>query len=817
MQTKKLFIYILTFSILCFSSIDTFAQKKAKSPVKSPVTIEEFLTDGIKTMNGLTTVYQKDGKFYLNIDESILDKDILMVTRISKSASGIRTKFNGYAGDPINDGVFKFILGENNDIYMKAVNTSDYISEGSELKDCFERSNLMPITEIFKIVAQSSDKKNNIIDVTDLFNSDNGTFFFTKRGKKPYGLGSMEKDKSFIKSIHTYPINTEVKVLKTYLRSDGESSATFELNVSFVKLPEVPMTPRYSDSRIGYFTANYKDYGKNHQGVDKVRLITRWRLEPKPEDMDKYINGELVEPIKPIIFYIDPTTPKKWVPYLIQGVNDWEAEFRKAGFKNAIYAKEAPSPEEDPTWSFEDARNSTLMYMPSETANAMGPHTHDPRTGEIIESHIHWYHNVMQLLRNWYFIQCSPSDKGARNMIFDDELMGQLIRFVSSHEVGHTLGLRHNFAGTALYSVEQLRDPKFLKENGHTTSIMDYSRFNYVAQPEDNIPRELLFPKIGPYDGWAIEWGYRLFPEYNNPDKELGKLNEWVIEKTKDKRYYFGSESSPADPRAQAEDLGSNQMETNELGIKNLKYVVNHLVEWTYTPNKEYENLKEMHGQVLSQYKRYLGHITTWIGGVYETPKKVEQDGGIFTVVEKNKQEEAIKFLERNVFIAPTWIVPTDIMNKLVSRPDFTMESIYKKVFYDIMTKKTMLNLYEAEIELGNKAYTINDLFNDLNKSVIMHKPTITENPIYIRMMQKVYINSICDLFSGASVMSRGGGAAKDNSDITSILFYQLNNISELMSKQPAKTMEEKAHRLYVQEMISTTLKDGANAAKKKK
>ena len=370
-----------------------------------------------------------------------------------------------------------------------------------------------------------------------------------------------------------------------------------------VLLPKVPMKPRYFDPRVGYFATGYTDFDANPQGIEEIRMITRWRLEPKPEDVEKYKRGELVEPQKQIVYYIDPATPRKWVPYLIQGVNDWNVAFEKAGFKNAITAKVAPV--NDPTWSLEDASHSAIVYKPSDVANASGPHVHDPRSGEILESHINWYHNVMNLVRDWYFIQTAAVDPEARTLRFPDSLMGQLIRFVSSHEVGHTLGLRHNWGSSSTVPVENLRNKAWVEANGHTPSIMDYARFNYVAQPEDNISEKGLFPRIGDYDKWAIEWGYKWMPDANTPEDEVPILNKMTMEKLKDKRYWFGTETDQDDPRGQNEDLGDNAMKASAYGIKNLQRILVKLPEWTKEANKDYSSLNEMYQQLVAVWQIY--------------------------------------------------------------------------------------------------------------------------------------------------------------------------------------------------------------------
>lgn len=787
--------------------------KKAPAP-KGPVSLAKFIKPSAKIMRGMTTVYQQDNKYYININDTLLGRDIRMVSRISKGAEGIRTDFTGYAGDDINSAVFRFEKGPNNKIFMRTITFRERSNE--ILPENVEASNVTAIAFSFDIKAQSSDKKDNIIDVTDLLLTDTEYIFFRKRDKSTYKLGGLQKDKSYIKSVKTFPINTEFRVVHTYAKQNGNPTATFELNSSFVLLPKVPMTPRYADSRVGYFTVNYTDFDRHPQRVERTALITRWRLEPKPEDIEKYKRGELVEPAKPIVFYIDPTTPKEWVPYLIQGVNDWQPAFEKAGFKNAIYALEAPTFEEDSTWSLEDARHSAIVYKPSSTPNASGPHINDPRSGEIIESHVNWYHNVMSLLHKWYFIQCSPSDPAARKMTLDTELMGELIRFVSSHEVGHTLGLRHNFLASAIYSPEQLRDVEFLKENGHATSIMDYARFNYVAQPGDNIPRELLFPRINHYDNWAIEWGYRRFPEIDDPEKELTKINQWVIEKIKNPLYQFGTESSQSDPRLQSEDLGNNHMVSNEYGIKNLKYIMNNLIEWTSIPNQDYETLKDYYGEILKQYRRYINHVARWIGGVYEEPKTVEQAGAVYTHVEKSKQKEAWDFLKRHFFSPQTWIIPDQVLNKIVTRGDLTMSSIYSAVLKNMMSKRVMMNLCNDELVNGSKGYTMENFYADMNTAVWTPLSSDKAKAMCQRILQKCYVKSLIDLYEGNSDMARlmGGNAAKnDNSDIISMAYYQLVTLKSKLNAMGGSATNV-AHYKFLSSLIDKSLSKNGNNSK---
>ncbi|MEI8060623.1 MAG: zinc-dependent metalloprotease, partial [Ferruginibacter sp.] len=514
--------------------------------------------------------------------------------------------------------------GPNNKIFLK--NISYNVNPSDSTKPMYKsvlNSNIQPIAFAYDIKAYASDTLGNgiVIDITDNINADNEIFGFASSSKSQFQVGSFQNDKSFIVSVKPYPQNIEITTVKTFIKSAGQSfpgappappsqaTVTLEMNSSMLILPEKPMKPRYVDNRVGYFSTGYTDFDANPQGVKDISMIARWKLEPKPEDMEKYKRGELVEPAKPIIFYIDPSTPKKWVPYLILGINDWQVAFEKAGFRNAIIGKEAPTKEQDSTWSLEDARNSAIIYKPSPVQNAYGPSTVDPRSGEIMESHIGWFHNVMELLRNWYMIQAGAIDTRARKMVFDDELMGQLIRFVSSHEVGHTLGLPHNFGSSAGVPVENLRNKAWVEANGHTPSIMDYARFNYVAQPEDNIGPAGIYPRIGDYDKWAIEWGYKLIPEAATAEDEVPILDKWIEAKANDKRFYYGRQGQPDDPRDQSECIGDNAMKASTYGIKNLQRILPNLMEWTKLPNEDYANLQEMYGEVTGQFRRYIGHV----------------------------------------------------------------------------------------------------------------------------------------------------------------------------------------------------------------
>lgn len=778
---NRLFMFVVTAAIYTAAMAqqptmprDTTRRSNGSLPVtgsaaSQPKPYKEVITDKAKTDDGLFIVHKIDDKYFFEIPDSLFNRDILVVNRISKAGAGMRgSGFFGYAGDQIGQNVISFEKGPNNKIFIRNLSFAEYTKDStSPMFSAVNNSNIQPIAASFDMKSLGKDSAGAVIEITDYINGDNEILHFNSAVKNTLRLASIQSDKSYVVSVKSYPINVEIKAVKTYSRSAAlptqggfgsggasGSNLTVELNSSLVLLPKVPMQARYFDPRVGYFAVGYTDYDANPQGVKSITMVKRWRLEPKDEDMEKYKRGELAEPKKPIIFYIDPATPKKWVPYLIQGVNDWQGAFEKSGFKNAIVAKVAPSNEEDSTWSLDDARNSAIVYKPSDIANASGPSISDPRSGEIMESHINWYHNVMELLHNWYFVQCAPVDPKARKMIFDDELMGQLIRFVSSHEVGHTLGLRHNYGSSSSVPVEKLRDKAWVEANGHTPSIMDYARFNYVAQPEDSISEIGLFPRIGDYDKWAIEWGYKLFPEYKTPDAEKDHLNKWVIERLKDKRLWFGTETNPDDPRSQREQVGDDAMKGSMYGIKNLRRIVPNLMEWTKMPNEDYGNLNEMYNQVTSQFSYYLGHVAKYIGGIMETPKMVEEQGPVYEIVTKAKQKEAVDFLNKQIFATPAWLINQDIFSRTNGNGLTIIGNLQDNTLTRLLNSRSLNKLIDAETTEGNNAYTITEFFSDLKKGIWSELTARKPIDVYRRNLQKSYINILEDLVNPPSAPS---------------------------------------------------------------
>ncbi|NNV55735.1 zinc-dependent metalloprotease [Limnovirga soli] len=806
---------------------DSIPPKPAKPPT-GPKKYQDLITEKAISKPGLFTVHKIDEKWYLEIPDSIMKREIMAITRFSKAAGG----GNIYGGEEANEQTISWERGPKDNVFLRVITTISVADSTNQIYKAVTNSNLNPIAAAFEIKALGKDSTSVIIDVTDFFNGDNQVINIDPSGKKFLNLANLASDRSYIKTINSYPINIEVKTVKTYNSypnlgfgsspfpsatlpaAYAAGAVTFEMNTSFILLPKTPMTRRYFDPRVGYFADYYTVFSDNQQKVQEDVFVTRWRLEPKEEDLDKFKRGELVEPKKPIIYYIDPATPKQWRPYLIAGVNDWQKAFEKAGFRNAIMAKEWP--ENDTTMSLEDARYSVLRYFASDIENAYGPNVHDPRSGEILESHIGWYHNVMQLLHDWYFIQTAAVDPKARTMNFDDSLMGQLIRFVSSHEVGHTLGLRHNMGSSSKTPVELLRNKAWVEANGHTASIMDYARFNYVAQPEDNISEVGLFPRIGAYDKWAIQWGYT--PTNAKDAKEDAKItNKWIIDSlSANPRLWFGTETNPFDPRSQTEDLSDNNVKASEYGIKNLQRIVPNLNTWTKEEADKYDNLYNMYNQVTTQFSRYMGHVLKNVGGIYETPKSVEQQGDVYEPTPKTMQQDAVGFLNKQLFTTPNWLLDKSLLNKF-SNPVAaeTVGNIQTNILNSLISSSRLNRLAITANRFGAaNTYAAEDLLNDVKKGVWSELSTKKPIDNLRRNLQKSYAETLMAIINPATPAASGftlagfGSINIKNTDIPSIVRAHLTSLrADILAAIPGTTDKlSKYHLQDVAERIKRAL-----------
>ena len=724
------------------SPIDSVSKPKPKPKKGGIQAYGKVVTKEHHTDEGLFKVHTKDNSYLFEIPDSLLKRELLMVTRIAKTAAGI-----GFGGGKTNTQVLRWEK-KNKQILLRVVSHDVVADTILPVHEAVVNSNLEPILFSFPIKAFSKDSTATVIDATELFTTDVKPLGFPERRRKSYKITRMDKDRSYIDRVSSYPQNIEIRHVKTYFANNAPSnsalgSITVEMSNSMILLPKVPMKRRYFDERVGWFARGQTDYGLDAQKSKTVTYLDRWRLEVKDEDLEKFERGELVEPKKQIVYYVDRATPKEWVPYIKQGINDWQVAFEAAGFKNAIIAKDPPSKEEDPEWSPEDVRYSVVRYLASPIPNANGPHVSDPRSGEILESDINWYHNVMTLLHNWYFIQTAAINPDARGNEFKTETMGRLIQFVSSHEVGHTIGLPHNMGSSVAYPVDSLRSASFTSKFGTAPSIMDYARFNYIAQPEDK--GVALMPNIGVYDKYAISWGYRPIPN-KNAKEEKPILDSWIMEHAGDPMYRFGHQQGGGvvDPSSQTEDLGDDAMKASSYGIKNLKRILPRLEEWTSEKGENYSELSTMYGQLLSQFNRYMGHVTSNIGGVYEHYKTSDQEGAVYTHVAKATQKQALQFVTNELFKTPKWMLDQNIFSKTeFSGSVERVRGLQVRTLNNILDAGRMARMIENETMNGTQAYSLIQMMSDLRKGVWTELYNGRAADTYRRNLQRAYLDRL--------------------------------------------------------------------------
>ena len=811
---KKIIVIVATLLAICFLAD---AQGRKPAPAESKEAAGKEKTEKpveIDMTAGLFAVGHQEKDWYFDIPDELLGRRMLAVTRYTSQTPGAGT----YGGEQVNEVMVYWEKAVNGNLLLRADVIDIQAAEDQVISRAVKVSSENPIVASFK-PEKGAPAGSTRIKANSLFEGDLQVFSLDARTKRSFNLGAIKSDASFINSIRTYPINTEVTVTKTFaynaptpapgqagrqtsrnLPAGREAgTVTVVLNTSIVLLPEVPMQQRWVDPRVGYFAGGYSEFSDDQQGVQNVRFIARYRLEARPEDVERQKRGELVEPVKPIIYYIDPATPKQWRKYLIAGVNDWNVAFEQAGWKNAIRGEEWP--EDDPTMSLEDARFSVIRYLASPIANAYGPNVHDPRSGEIIESHVGWYHNVMTLVHDWYQVQAAAVDPRARKIKFDEELMGDLIRFVSSHEVGHTLGLRHNMGSSSQTPVEKLRDKEWLAENGHTISIMDYARFNYVAQPEDGIGKDGLYPRIGEYDKWAIEFGYK--PTYlKTPKEDHLYWNKVIIERLKaNPRLWFGGEGGDFDPRAQREDLGDDAVAASNYGIQNLKRIITELPAWNQEEADMYTNVNRMYTALLGQYNRYLGHVAANIGGRYYNNHSSEQPDMVkYGPVPRQRQKDALNFLNENLFKKPAWLVEVPYIWDLTDRPDSYLYSMVDGIVSpNVLLNMAKLSRLEQFAQYDGSNYSPEEYLADLSSMIFAELGRGGKVDSYRRYLQRRYV---------ASALSVVNNTANRTADGRNLIIAQLMDIQKRAAKARSSDTPTHAHWQTLARQIETELKE---------
>ena len=736
------------------------AENRASFPGDKVVTIDEFIRKDTPKDVGFFNVYIQDGRYYLEVPDDMLRRDILVaVTIIKGTAQKERSRDArfGYGGDSVFDRMIRFI--KNRDRIEIVSPQVFHLGDSTGLYVDYYQNQDFPAIASFEVKARSGDSY--LVDITDLFLSDSDLFAL-KGAKESLKLGGYQQGQSYALDVKAFPENINFRSIRSYglageVKKGEFPSTLWEVGSSWYLLPEKPMVQRVFDERVGYFAFALDGMVKRGDWMDKTMIATRWRLEPRPEDVEKYLRGELVEPVKPIVFYIDRATPEFLVPYFIQAVTVWQGAFEKVGFKNAIYGKLAPTPEEDPDYCEGDIRYPLVSYKASPIANAYGPMVFDPRSGEIITSHIAIFHSVLELIQRWYFVMCGAVDPRAREYPLSQEVMGELAATVLTHEVGHTLGLRHHFMGSTAYPVDSLRSKSFIRAHGLGTSIMDYQRFNYVAQPGDGLePRDLL-PRIGMYDEFAIEWGYRYFPEAGNLKRDNEKLRAWVDERRQDPKLFYIEEMTYGDPRVQSEDSGDDVIKANRLGMNNLKYIMAHLEEWTDGNDPYYYVLRKRYLSVLSQYQNYIEHVLRYVGGRYSDNPTREEEFMLNQPVLREKEEEAWAFLEEYLCKEQDWLFVAEVMEKTGVKSEFYEQE-------EALGKLTKLLLRYSALhknrQLSEEGFTADELLNRLYSTIFEAKGRDGKLSQYDQALQNGLLQNLVINVENPYNLSNGVGVA---------------------------------------------------------
>ena len=709
-----------------------------KASIDNPLKTIDSITLDMKVSKGLITTYQnKKNELYFEISESLLGRELLVVTRFAQ----IPANYSGYlnAGSKTAEHVVEFIK-QGQKILLKEVSYSNIADDDDPISISVSENNFKPILAAFEI--KNSDNNRHLIDVTNYFMADSPGFnIIRSKDKENYKIGGVDKKRSFIDSAKSFPENTEILHTLTFSankapRNNQTKSFSFQINHSIIALPGDLMQIRHEDERVGWFTTEKINYSSGELKSDNFSIIRRWRLEPS--DLDAYKKGELVEPVKPIVYYLDPATPLKWRKYFKMGIEDWNSTFEKAGFKNAIIAKDAPTKEEDPNFSAEDIRYSTVRYVASTTRNAVGPSVSDPRTGEILESDIIWYHNHLRSYRNRYLIETGAANPKARSLNTPEEEIGEMMRRVISHEIGHALGLPHNMKASSAYAVDSLRSGNFTQKFGIATSIMDYARYNYVAQPGDKNIR--FVRQLGPYDDYSIEWGYRYFGE--SPEKEKEILREIVDSKSLDPIYMFGGYGN--DPNSQTENIGNDPVKASMYGIKNLKIVAENLMKWTLKPTENYNDLNEIYGELMSVYRRYVYHVHNMIGGIYNTPHNSNQKGVVtYLNVDISNQKQALNFLETNLWKTQKWLMNKEVVSQIKGEGVLnSIQELQISALNKFLNEKKLNRMLSAQKSLKGKALSVDQLLDNLFEVLVkkLSQPDLFEQRLQLHFVERINI-----------------------------------------------------------------------------
>ena len=757
-----------------------------RRPISPPTEVPEEdeyaeLTADVASDEGLFTVHRDDGDLYFEIPDSLLDADMLLISRVS----GVQAGMGGFlpAGAAVNRQMVRFERTDDQ-VLLRKYSGEAVADDTLAIALSVESNYFAPILGAFDIEARSPGDAGSVIDVTDFFEGDTPAISGLRPAqRRSYQVRRLDGDRSFIGRVRSYPLNVNVRHTLTYDAGNPPSdeqanTISMEMNQSLVLLPREPMRPRHADARVGYFTIDRVNYGLDEQKAATETFIRRWRLEPS--DPVAYEQGQLVEPVTPITWYIDPATPERWREAVRDGVENWNRAFEAAGFLNAVRALDPPSPEEDPEWDPEDVRYSVVRWSASLTRNAQGPSTSDPRTGEIIESDIVWYHNHMRSYRNWMMVQTGAANPGARALPIDESLMAEAMEQVITHEIGHAIGLPHNMVASSAYPVDSLRSQTFSSQMGVAPTIMDYARQNYIAQPQDGLRPEDFLRRIGPYDLYSVNWGYRLISGTDAPEDELDTLDAWIVERADDRMYKYLPQGGlgVTDPRAQTEDMGDDPVRSSSYGMDNLRRIVPNLVDWTTQPGEDYADLREIYGEALGQWNRYVGHVLTVVGGVHVDLKTADQDGVVYDAVPSSRQEEAVAWLGREVFEAPVWLNDPAIL-ELIGPSTGGLRALQRRqatILNRLLDPRRMDILVEMEATQPDNAYHLIDFLDDVRVNIWGELGTASAINGYRRALQRAYVERMEQLMSEQPQGNNFQGPAPDlsRSDIRPLIRAQL-------------------------------------------